>query len=200
MIVNTIKLKEYIESNGGIARFSDILRAGFHPDAIKKLEKNRIINRIACGLYGIKDMIYDSNDDLINVSKQVPKGVICLISALAYHEATVEIPGHIDVAIPKNSRANKIEYPPVKFYRISEKAWSSGIEIHEKQGNKIKIYSLAKTIADCFKFRNRIGMDVAVAALKTGILEKKVNPSEVMKYAKICRVDRIVKPMIEAII
>lgn len=200
MITDANKLKAYIENNGGIVRFSDILKAGFHSDSIKILEERKNIIRIARGLYAIKGKIYDSGDDLINVCRQVPKGVICLISALAYHEVTDEIPGYVDVAIPVHSRANKVEYPPVRFYRIARKAWEAGIETHNIQGNTIKVYSLAKTIADCFKFRNRIGKHIVIAALKTAIIEKKAEPVEIMKYADICRVTKVIKPIMEAII
>ena len=104
------------------------------------------------------------------------------------------------MAIPTGARANKIEYPPVQFYRFSQSTWKTGVETHEIEGHKIKIYSLAKTIADCFKFRNRIGINVARESLKIAITEKKVKPTEIYKYAKICRVDKIVKPILEAMI
>ena len=123
-----------------------------------------------------------------------------MLSALTFHEATTEMPNHIHIAIPRGSWSNKINYPPVKFHHFSSEAWKSGIEKHEIEGHQIKVYSLAKTIADCFKFRNKIGMDVVRDALKVAITEKGVNPKEIMKYAKICRVNNITKPILEAML
>ncbi|GAH57943.1 unnamed protein product, partial [marine sediment metagenome] len=134
------------------------------------------------------------------VSIKVSKGVVCLLSALAFHEATSEIPRYVNIAIPRGTYANKINYPPVKFYRFASKAWEAGIEKHEIEEYQVKVYSLAKTIADCFKFRNKIGMDVAREALKIAITEKAVQPKEIMQYAEICRVDNIIKPILEAML
>ena len=104
------------------------------------------------------------------------------------------------MAIPPIAHANRIKYPPVKFYRFAPKTWKSGIEERVISGYKIRIYSLAKTIADCFKFRNKIGIDVAREALKIAVTEKNIKPKEIMQYAKICRVDRIIKPILEAML
>ncbi len=123
-----------------------------------------------------------------------------MISALAFHEVTNEIPQHVDIAIPRRSHANWIKYPPVKFHQFAPLAWESGIKIYKIDGHKIKIYNLAKTIADCFKFPNRIGINVARDALKRAIIEKKVNLQDIMRYAKICRVDKIIKPILETLI
>lgn len=96
--------------------------------------------------------------------------------------------------------AYSIKYPPVRLYRFDFKSWKSGIEKHEIGGYEIKIYSLAKTVADCFKFRNKIGMNIALDALESAVQEKKVKPAEIMRYAKICRVDKIIKPILEALL
>ena len=106
----------------------------------------------------------------------------------------------MDLAIPQGTHANRIKYPPSKFYRFASKAWKTGIEKYEVESYQIKVYSLAKTIADCFKFRNRIGVDIARDALRVAITEKGVKPKEIMEYAKICRVDSIIKPILEAMI
>ena len=126
--------------------------------------------------------------------------MVCLLSALAFHEATSEIPRYINIAIPRGAHANKINYPPVKFYHFASKAWETGIEKHEIEGYQIKVYGLAKTITDCFKFRNKIGMDVAREALKIAITEKGVQSKEIMQYAEVCRVNNIVKPVLEAML
>lgn len=191
---------KYFKSHSGVVRFSSVLKAGFHPDSLNSLVKEGKVIKIARGLYRLSDHEFTSHPDLVTASLQAPRGVICLLSALAFHEATNEIPRFVNIAIPRSSRTYKITYPPVKFYRFAQKAWEAGIEEHETEGCKIKVYSLAKTIADCFKFRNKIGVNVARDALKTTITEKDVKPVEIMEYAKTCRVNNIIKPILEAML
>jgi len=194
------KMLKYFQDHGGVARFSSLRKAGFHPDELKKMEKAGKIEKIGRGLYRLAGGNTGSHPDYVIAALQTPKGVICLVSALYYYRATSEIPRGVDMAIPSGTRANKIKYPPVKFYRFSPKSWKEGIEEYEIAGHKIKIYSLAKTVADCFKFRNKIGVDVARDAIKTAVTEKGVKPLDIMRYAKICRVDGIVKPVLEAML
>ena len=196
----TDQIIEYFKSCGGIVRFSSIRKAGFHPDLIKKTENKGKIEKIGRGLYKLAGDNIGSHPDCLIASIQTSQGVICLVSALYFHEATNEIPRFVDIAIPTGARANKIEYPPVKFYRFSQNTWKTGVEKHGIEGHTVKIYSLAKTIADCFKFRNRIGINIAREAMKVAINEKHIKPKDIMKYAKICRVDRIIKPILETMI
>jgi len=190
----------FFQSHGGVARFSAILKAGFHPDSLSALEKEGRVEKIARGLYRVTNYTPGSHPDLVIASLQAPRGVICLLSALSFYEATSEIPRYVDLAIPQSTHANRIKYPPVRFYRFAPKTWKAGIEKHEIEGHRIKVYSLAKTIADCFKFRNKIGIDPARDALKVAVTEKGIKPKEIIQYAKICRVDSIVKPILEAMI
>jgi predicted transcriptional regulator of viral defense system len=194
------ELMDFFHKQGGVVRFSDILKAGFHSDSLVVLRKDGKVERVVRGLYRIVDYEPGSHPDLVIASLQAPHGVICLLSALSFYEATNEIPKYVDIAIPQGSHAYKIEYPPVRFYRFAQNAWKSGIDEHKLDGHEIRIYSLAKTIADCFKFRNRIGMNVAREALKVAVAEKGTKPQKIMQYAKICRVDSIMKPILEAML
>ena len=187
----------FLQNQGGVARFSAILKAGFHPDSLMALEKEEKVEKIGQGLYRLTNYTLASHPDLVSASLQAPRGVICLVSALAFHDATNEIPKHVDIAIPRGTHANWIKYPPVKFYQFAPSAWDAGIESHEIDGHKIRIYSLAKTVADCFKFRNKISIDVAREALKFAVVEKHIKPKDIMQYAKICRVDSLIKPLLE---
>ena len=196
----TKKTIKYFKKHNGIARFSAMRKAGVHPDTIKKAESEGMIEKIGRGLYKLTTDNIESHSDYLLASLQTSKGIICLISALYFHEATDVIPRIVNMAIPTGARANKIEYPPVQFYRFSQSTWKTGVETHEIEGHKIKIYSLAKTVADCFKFRNRIGINVAREALKVSVTEKHIKPKDIMEYAKICRVDRIIKPILETIL
>ncbi|MCK9582183.1 MAG: type IV toxin-antitoxin system AbiEi family antitoxin domain-containing protein [Endomicrobiales bacterium] len=193
-------LIKFIQQKGGAARFSAILKAGFHSDSIAMLVESGEVEKIGKGLYQLISSFPSSHPDLITASLQAPNGIICLISALSFHEATVEIPKYVNIAILRGTRANKIEYPPVRYYMFSSKAWSAGIDTHEIDGRKIKVYNLAKTVVDCFKFRNKIGIDVARAALKTAIIDKKISPNDIMHFAKICRVNSIIQPILEAML
>ncbi|MBL7131067.1 MAG: transcriptional regulator [Candidatus Omnitrophica bacterium] len=200
MTFNKTELINFLKKRGGVASYAEIIGAGFNKAHIKISLNSGQIQRVDRGLYSLSDGMSLSNPDLVAVSIKVPKGTVCLLSALAFYEATDEIPKYVDIAIPRGVHANKIKYPPVKFYRFAPSAWKVGIEKHEIEGHEIKVYSLAKTIADCFKFRNKIGVDVARDALKVAITEKDITPKEIMKYAKICRVDNIIKPILEAMI
>lgn len=196
----TDKILEYFQNHGGIARYSCIRKAGFHSDDLKNLENEKRVEKIGRGLYRLTGGTPGSHPDYVVASLQAPKGVICLLSALYFYKATSEIPRFVDIAIPSGSRANKIKYPPVKFYRFSPEAWEAGVEEYKTENHRIKIYSLAKTVADCFKFRNKIGADVARDAIKVAVTERGIKPKEIMHFAKICRVDRIIKPILENMI
>lgn len=190
----------FFKKNGGLASFREIVDAGFSKTILKTgLDSSRIY-KIDRGLYRLSEGISLPNPDLVAVSYRVPHGVVCLVSALSFHEATKEIPQCVDVAIPRGNYAAKIKYPPVQFYRFDSQTWKLGIEEHKIEGHSIKVYGLARTVADCFKFRNKIGMDVAREALKMAITEKRIKPTEIMQYSKICRVDRIIKPLLEAML
>jgi len=200
MSAKTNDLMKAFRENKGILRFSRILEEGFHRKQVKALFDSGKIRRIGRGLYQLADVPAFSNPDFVSAVLQSPKSVICLISALSFHEATDEIPHRVDLAIPMSSRANKIDYPPVKYFYFSESAWKAGMETHKIDGYDVRVYDLAKTIADCFKFRNKIGFDVAQKALKVAVTEKHVRPSEIMEYAKVCRVANIIRPYLEAFV
>ena len=191
------ELIQAFKSNKGILRFSEILEGGFHPEQLKSPLESGKIEKIGPGLYRLKDQPSLSNPDLVTVALKAPNGVICLISALFYHTATDEIPHRVDVAIPRQPWANKIDYPPVQYFRFSDKAWKAGVETHTIDGHPVKIYNLAKTIADCFKYRNKIGLNVARDSLKTAVTEKRIKPTKIMEYAKICRVHNVIRPYLE---
>jgi len=200
MYIRTQALINFFREHGGIARFSAILKSGFHSDSLVSLEKGDMVEKIGRGLYRLTNYVPGSHPDLVTASLQAPRGVICLLSSLSFHEATSEIPTHVDMAIPRGTRANRIKYPPIRFYQFATEIWKAGIEEHKIEGSKIRVYSLSKTIADCFKFRNKIGIDVARDALKVAVREKGIEPKEIMRYAKICRVDNIIKPILEAML
>lgn len=139
-----------------------------------------------------------SNPDLATIGLRYPNAVICLVSALAFHEITTQIPHEISIAVVRESRMPSLDFPPVRAHRFSETAFRAGVEKHKIDGVSVRIYNPEKTIADCFKFRNKIGMDVVLEALKLYKSQKKFNLEKMLRYAKICRVEKIITPYIEA--
>lgn len=193
-------LLKHFKKIGGLASYAAIIKAGFHNDTLQGLVSSGCIQKLDGPIYKLTELDDLENPDLVIAAIRVPKGVICLISSLAFYEVTDEIPRNVDLAIPRGTRGNKIEHPPVKYHRFSHAAWKAGIETKRIGGQDVRIYSLAKTLADCFKFRNKIGADVARDALKTALNERKVSPNEIMKYAKICRVVNVIQPILESLI
>ena len=140
------------------------------------------------------------NPDLVTVSLRFPNAVICLVSALAYHGITTQIPHEVSVAVPRDSRVPSLDYPPIRAHRFSQEAYKPGIETHLIDGVPVKIYGCEKTLADCFKFRNKIGMDVVLEAVKLHKTRNRFNLGELLRYARICRVEKVMQPYLEAMI
>ncbi len=172
-----------------------------------KMSRNLLANMAKDGqLVCIKPGVYESTqrelsefESFIDISVQAPKAVITLLSALQFHEITTENPHKIWVAFARSQRVPKIKYPPMRSFLYSEKAYLYGVEHYEAQGVSFKVYSVAKTIADCFKYRNKIGLDVAIDALKEGLKSKKTTNNDIWEAAKVCRVQNIIRPYMEAI-
>ncbi|MCD4656525.1 MAG: transcriptional regulator, partial [Planctomycetes bacterium] len=136
--------------------------------------------------------------DLVIVTTRIHKAVICLISSLAFHEITTQIPHVVAIAIPKGAESPRLDYPPIQAYRFSDASYKAGFEVHFIDDVPVKIYTPEKTLADCFKFRNKIGMDVVLEALKLYKTRKKFDLRLLLKFAKICRVENVMRPYLEA--
>jgi len=187
------------ENNDGVLKTSRAVSLGIHPETLYKLRDDGIIYNLSRGLYCLSNSEVMYSTDLIAASCRVPKGVVCLVSALAFHEITTQISVAVSMAIPRGSRRPVIDYPPVDIYLFGENSYSAGVEVHNLAGIKVKVYSPEKTVVDCFKFRNRVGIDVAVEALRFCRERKKVNPKDLLGYARTCRVERVMTPYLEAI-
>lgn len=194
------RAKELLLSQGGIFRVREAMKAGVHPRTLYAMRDEGLIERLGRGVYRIAGMSALGNPDLATVAIKIPKGVICLISALSYHEMTTEIPHQIYIALPRGSEPPRLDYPPLRIFWFSGSAFEEGIEHHEIDGIPIKVYNPEKTIADCFKYRNKIGLDVALEALKFYRQRKPLKVDELMRYAKVCRVEKIMRPYVEALL
>src|SRR5690606_3705189 len=138
-----------------------------------------------------------SDPDLVIVAKRVPQSVICLVSALAYHEITTQIPHAVSIALPKGAETPRVDYPPISVHRFSEAALKEGVETHQIDGVSINIYCPEKTLADCFKFRNKLVMDIVLEALKFYKARKTYNHEKLLNNARVCRTDTIMSLTLE---
>lgn len=182
------KNQTYIKPSEGISRAQ-----------VARHSKSGKIERIERGIYRLKDAPITENESLIVASLLVPAGVICLVSALRFHDLTTQNPFEVWLATEPHSHRPKPETVSLRIVHFSGESLTAGIEIHRIGDEKIKVYSVAKTIADCFKFRNKIGLDVALEALREGKEKKLFTMDELWNYAKICRVTNVLRPYLEAL-
>jgi predicted transcriptional regulator of viral defense system len=151
-------------------------------------------------LYRLADLPSLGNPDLVSVSLKIPSGVICLISALAYHEITTQVPHEVYVALERGTEPPRLGHPPIHIFWFSGQAFTLGIQTHKIDDVTVRIYSLEKTIVDCFKYRNKIGLDTAIEALKLYREKKRFKPEDLMQTARVCRVEKIMRPYLEALL
>jgi predicted transcriptional regulator of viral defense system len=190
--------EDLFRDHGGQLRMSEALRLGMSRYMLYKMRDRGVIERVSRGIYRLVDLPPIGDPDLVTVALRVPGGVVCLISALAFHGLTTQIPHEVSIAIPRDSRPPKLEHPPVRIYRFGTEAYAAGIEVHLLDEVPIRIYSPEKTLADAFKFRNRIGMDVVQEALRSYRARRRPDFDAVLRFARICRVERVMLPYLEA--
>lgn len=184
----------------GIVRSSEVTAHGWTRAYLHRLEKKGLITRVARGLYVADDANLTEHHNLVEIAMRVPHAVISLLSALQFHELGTQLPAEVWIAIHPKDRKPKIDYPPLRVVRFSGDALTKGIEEHEIEGVLVPVFSPGKTVADCFKYRNKIGIDVAIEALK-GCLERKLaTVDELWKYARICRVEKVMTPYMQALL
>lgn len=193
-------LEKIFHENGGQLRMSEALKRGISRYMLYNLRDKGIIEQISRGVYRLKDLPPIGNPDLITVSLRFPNSVVCLVSALSFHGITTQIPHSVSVAIPRKSRPPSLDFPPVQSHQFSDDAYTAGIETHQIDGVAVKIYNMEKTLADCFKFRNKIGMDVVLEALKLYRERKKFDLTGLIKYGKICRIESVMRPYLESLV
>ena len=157
------------------------------------------VEALARGVYRLGDLPPLGDPDLATVAKRVPHGVVCLISALAFHELTTQVPHEVHVAISRTARRPRLDYPPLRVYRFSAAAFGAGVETHTIDAILVRVYSTEKTLADCFKYRNKVGMDVVLEALRTYRRRGRPRFGQVHEYARLCRVERLMRPYLEAL-
>lgn len=192
--------EQIFRKHGGMLATKEALSSGIHPRTLYAMRDEGVVEQVSRGLFRLSSLPPLSNPDLVTVSYRIPKGVVCLISALAFHQLTVEIPHEVYVALEPGTEKPRIDYPPTRIFWFSGEAYSEGIERHKLDRVKVPIYGPAKTIADCFKFRNKIGVDVAIDALKSYHSRSDFNLRELLKYARIRKVEKIMTPYLETLL
>ena len=192
------KIIRYVGQHG-IVRPRDIEAIGLPREYLVRLHRQGQLSRPGRGIYTLPDANITERHSYAEVAKRVPEAVICLLSALAFHEITTQSPPAIWIALRKGARRPALTSPTLRIVRLSGPSLTEGTENHQVEGVPIRVYSAAKTVADCFKFRNKIGLDVAIEALKDCLRQKKANANEIYRYAKICRVSNVIRPYMEAL-
>lgn len=189
----------HLARDKGILRTCDLKNAGIPRVYLTRLIASGQLERTERGLYRLPDNIPCEQESLMLIATKVPQAIFCLLTALQFHELTTQLPYQVWIAMPRGSHIPQIQYPPLKMIQCLPDVHMQGVEIFEKNQVKLRVYGVSKTIVDCFKYRNKIGIDVAVEALKQAIDQKKVNIDELWHYAKICRVTNVMRPYLEAL-
>jgi predicted transcriptional regulator of viral defense system len=183
-----------------LLRAVDVRAHGWSPQLLIRLHQMGQLQRVARGLYRLPDAEINEHQTLMEVCQRVPKGVVCLLSALQLHEVGTQLPHEVWLAMPEGAQTPSLGYPPLRVARMRGMAYSDGIETITEHGATIRVYSVAKTVADCFKFRNKIGLDVAMEALKDAWFKRKATMADLSHFAKINRVERVMQPYLEAVV
>lgn len=183
----------------GVLRTSQALKLGIHPRILYRLRDAGRLVSVTRGVYRLAELPEPSHPDLLVVARRVPQAVICLISALSFHDLTTQIPHEVHIALPRRTRYPRLDHPPLRVFLMTGAAYAEGIETHSIDGVSLRVYGPEKTVVDCFKFRNKIGIDVAVEALRLARERKHVTPRGLLRYARLCRVERVMRPYLEAL-
>lgn len=183
----------------GVLRPKDLDSLGISRIYLNKLYSAGVIDRPGRGLYTLTNGSPTEHQTLIEACQRVPHGIVCLLSALQFHELTTQSPFEIWMAIDSKARYPKVDFPPVRIVRFSGAALTFAVQSHRISGSEVRVYSPAKTVADCFKYRNKIGLDVAIEALRDCRRQKKATADEIWQAAKVCRMTNVMRPYLESL-
>ncbi len=183
--------------HGGCLRMAEALRLGISRTTLYAMRDMGVVEAVTRGMYRLTSLEPLAHPDLVTVASRVPSGVLCLVSALSFHDLTTQVPHAVDVALERGARKPRLEYPPTHFYWFSGPAFHTGIETHELDGTHVRIYDAEKTVADCFRYRNRIGMDVVLEAMRLWRDRRRRKLDALLKYARMRRVERAMRPYLE---
>lgn len=198
MTNNMMKTMRYV-SKHGIVRPRDLEALGIPRESLLRLYRRGKLSRSSRGVYTLPNAAITEKHSYAEIAKRVPGAVLCLLTALAFHEITTQNPSSIWIALGKGARTPALESHSLRIARLSGPSLTEGIETHRVEGVSVRVYSAAKTVADCFKFRNKIGLDIAIEALRDCLSQRKASINDIYRYAKICRVSNVIRPYMEAL-
>lgn len=184
----------------GVLRLNELTARGIHPERLRRLCKRGLLEKVGRGLYRLPDAGISEHATLAVVAKRFPHGIVCLLSALRFHGIGTQNPHEVWVALLRGSAVPQDTSLPVRFVLFSEASFAEGVEEHERDHVPLRVTCPAKTIADCFKYRNKVGLDVALEALREGLRSRKCTADDIWRYAKVCRVVNVVRPYLEAML
>ena len=188
-----------LASRKGLLRARDLDALDVPRIVLTRLTAAGRLEKVGRGLYRLPGTQGSEHESLAAVARRVPQAVFCLLTALQFHELTTQLPRQLWIAMPRGSHVPRIEYPPLKMVQMSQDVFTSGVEEHWHDDVMLRVTSVAKTVADCFKHRNKIGLDVALEALKDARARHKASVDDIWRYAKICRVANVMRPYLESI-
>jgi predicted transcriptional regulator of viral defense system len=188
-----------LASQRGMLRASHLQELGIARVVLSRLTASGQLERVGRGVYRLPERGGSEHESLVTVAVKVPQAVFCLLTALQLHELTTQLPRQVWIAMPQGSHAPKMDYPPVKMVQFSGEAYAAGVEVVQVDQVALRVYGAAKTVADCFKHRNKIGLDVAIEALKDTLAQRKATADDLWRFAKICRVANVMRPYLETL-
>jgi len=188
-----------LASQKGLLRASDLDAIDAPRVVLTRLTAAGMLDKVGRGIYRLPSHPGSEHEGLAAIATRVPQAVFCLLTALQFHELTTQLPRQVWIAMPHGSHVPRIDYPPIKMVQMTGNVYAAGIEEHLRDGVKLRVYSTAKTVVDCFKHRNKIGLDVALEALKDARAKRKATADNLWRYAKICRVANVMRPYLEAV-
>jgi predicted transcriptional regulator of viral defense system len=184
----------------GLIRAGDVSRAGIHSQALTRLVREGRLERVARGLYRVSGLAVTEHHGLVLAARAAPRGVVCLLSALRFHGIGTEVPFEVWLAIDRRVRAPLLRQPPLRVVRFSGGALSEGVETHRIEGQPVRVYSVAKTLADLFKYRHKVGLAVALEALREAWRDRRFTMAALTRHARTCRVERVMRPYLESLV
>jgi predicted transcriptional regulator of viral defense system len=190
---------EVFRKADGVLRTSEVLVAGVEERTLYWMREQGVVEPLSRGVYHLAEWPLPAFPDVAGVLARTPRAVLCLVSALEFHAIGTQVPSAVQIALPRGVKAPRIMRPRIESFSMSAEAISAGVEQHETNGIAIKVFCVAKTVADCFKYRSRIGQYVAVEALQESIRTRRATPGEIMGYATVDRVERVLRPYLEAL-
>ncbi len=189
--------KQIFRRHDGILKTGEALSQGIHRRTLYAKRDEGVLEHLDRGLYRLADLPPLSDPDLVTVARKIPKGVICLISALHFHNITTQIPHAVSIALNRGTEPPRLTFPPIQLSWFSGEAFTAGVEQHSIDNTTVRFYSAEKTLADCFKYRNKIGMDTVLEALKLYRERMKPKPRKLIQFARVCRVEKSMRPYLE---